>query len=84
MIVSLCLLLLGFTREIVGAFAGGDGGDTTRRLTIVVAVATIYAMDFAINASESCLLDRLAVSGRFTDRWTLSIYSHVVFKEPDC
>ncbi|KAL7900013.1 major facilitator superfamily domain-containing protein [Trichoderma sp. SZMC 28014] len=53
-IVSLCLLVLGFTREIVGAFMGGDGGDATRRLTIVVAVAAIYAVDFAINAIMSC------------------------------
>lgn len=55
-IVSLCLLVLGFTREIVGAFVGGDGGDTTRRFTVVLAVVAIYALDFAINASESCLL----------------------------
>lgn len=58
-IVSASLLVLGFTREVVGAFVGGDGGDTTRRFTIVLAVVAIYAVDFAINASESCLLDCL-------------------------
>jgi solute carrier family 45 protein 1/2/4 len=51
-IVSACLLVLGFTREIVGAFVGGDGGDATRRFTIVLAVVSIYAVDFAINMSE--------------------------------
>ncbi|KAL7925044.1 major facilitator superfamily domain-containing protein [Trichoderma austrokoningii] len=49
-IVSACLLVLGFTREIVG----GDGGDATRRFTVVLAVVAIYAMDFAINAIMSC------------------------------
>ncbi|EHK50020.1 uncharacterized protein TrAtP1_007896 [Trichoderma atroviride] len=53
-IVSACLLVLGFTREIVGAFVGGDGGDTTRRFTVVLAVVAIYAVDFAINAIMSC------------------------------
>ncbi|PON23953.1 hypothetical protein TGAM01_v207281 [Trichoderma gamsii] len=53
-IVSASLLVLGFTREVVGAFVGGDGGDTTRRFTIVLAVVAIYAVDFAINAIMSC------------------------------
>jgi hypothetical protein len=85
-IVSACLLVLGFTREIVGALMGGDGvgDDGTRRLTIVVAVAAIYAVDFAINASESRLLDCLVACGLFADGWTLSIYSHVVCEESDC
>ncbi|KAM0260487.1 hypothetical protein ACHAQJ_002720 [Trichoderma viride] len=54
-IVSACLLVLGFTREIVGLFVGDDvGSDSVRRFTIVLAVAAIYAVDFAINAIMSC------------------------------
>lgn len=49
-IVSACLLVLGFTRDIVGLL-GDSGGDAARRATIVLAVAAIYAVDFAINAS---------------------------------
>lgn len=59
-VVSACLLVLGFTREIVGAFTVGSiDSDSTRRFTVILAVAAIYAVDFAINASESCLLDCL-------------------------
>ncbi len=51
-IVSACLLVLGFTREIVGGFMGAEAGsDATRRVTVVLAVAAIYAVDFAINMS---------------------------------
>lgn len=54
-IVSASLLVLGFTREIVAALGGGDGKDAaTMRATVVLAVAAIYAVDFAINASMSC------------------------------
>ena len=47
-VVALCLLVLGFTREIVGLFEGDD--DKARKPTIVLAVLAIYAVDFAINA----------------------------------
>lgn len=51
-IVSACLLVLGFTREIVGFLGGGEAGsDAARRVTVVLAVAAIYAVDFAINMS---------------------------------
>ncbi|KAH6608731.1 hypothetical protein Trco_002077 [Trichoderma cornu-damae] len=55
-IVSACLLVLGFTREIVGAVVddGDDDDDAVRRLTIALAVVAIYAVDFAINAIMSC------------------------------
>lgn len=52
-IVSACLLVLGFTREIVGGFMGAEAGsDAARRVTVVLAVAAIYAVDFAINMSK--------------------------------
>ncbi|PNP41426.1 hypothetical protein TGAMA5MH_06753 [Trichoderma gamsii] len=54
-VVSACLLVLGFTREIVGAFTVGSiDSDSTRRFTVILAVAAIYAVDFAINAIMSC------------------------------
>lgn len=51
-IVTACLLILGFTREIVGLFVHDD--KAARMPTIVVAVLSIYALDFAINAVQSC------------------------------
>lgn len=47
-VVALCLLVLGFTREIVGIFEADD--NRARKPTIVLAVLAIYAVDFAINA----------------------------------
>jgi solute carrier family 45 protein 1/2/4 len=53
--VAVCLLILGFTREIVGWFLGSSNDDEgAKRPTIVVAVLAIYAVDFAINAVMSC------------------------------
>lgn len=47
-IVALCLLTLGFTREIVALFVSDE--ETAKTLTIVVAILSIYAVDFSINA----------------------------------
>ena len=50
-IVVICLLILGWTRELVDLL---DGDAASRpRWTIVVAIASIYAIDFAINAVQS-------------------------------
>lgn len=49
-IVALCLLVLGFTREIVGWVISDD--EAAKRPTIVLAVLAIYAVDFAINAGR--------------------------------
>lgn len=49
-IVALCLIVLGFTREIVGIVESDD--DKARKPTIVLAVLAIYAVDFAINVGE--------------------------------
>lgn len=51
-IVTLCLIVLGFTREIVGLVEADD--EKARRPTVVLAVFAIYAVDFAINAVMSC------------------------------
>ncbi|TKA60499.1 hypothetical protein B0A49_07673 [Cryomyces minteri] len=51
LIVSACLLVLGWTKEIVGMFVTDT--DTKRTATVVLAVLSIYAVDFAINAVQS-------------------------------
>jgi solute carrier family 45, member 1/2/4 len=47
-IVAFSLLTLGFTKEIVGIFIPDE--EKSRTLVIVLAVLSIYAVDFAINA----------------------------------
>ena len=49
-VVAACLLVLGWTKEIVGHFV--PEGDFRKTCTIILAVLTIYAVDFAINAGE--------------------------------
>lgn len=49
-VVAACLLILGFTKEIVGVFIPDE--ETARTPTIVVAVLAIYAVDFSINAGS--------------------------------
>lgn len=50
LLVAACLLVLGWTKELVGHFV--EEGETRRTVTIAVAVLSIYAVDFAINAGE--------------------------------
>ncbi|KAL2199789.1 major facilitator superfamily domain-containing protein [Corynascus similis CBS 632.67] len=51
-IVALSLLTLGFTKEIVSAFVSDPG--TAGVLTIMMAVLSLYCVDFSINAVMSC------------------------------
>ncbi|RDL34703.1 MFS general substrate transporter [Venustampulla echinocandica] len=51
-VVGLCLLVLGWAKEIVGYFV--EEGEFKKECTIVVAVLAIYAVDFAINAVQAC------------------------------
>lgn len=51
-IVTACLLVLGWTKEIVGHFV--EEGEFRRTCTIILAVLSIYAVDFAINAVQAC------------------------------
>ncbi|CEI64798.1 hypothetical protein FVEN_g3301 [Fusarium venenatum] len=51
-IVAISLLILGFTREIIGYFITDE--EASKRPTIVLAVLAIYVVDFAINAVMSC------------------------------
>ena len=47
LVVALCLILLGWTSEIVGMFV--KDADKVQGVTIALAVLSIYAVDFAIN-----------------------------------
>jgi solute carrier family 45 protein 1/2/4 len=47
-LVAACLLVLGWTKEVVGLFV--EDGEYKKSCTVVVAVLAIYAVDFAINA----------------------------------
>lgn len=51
LVVGVCLLVLGWTKEIVGMFV--EEGEFQKTCTIVVAVLSIYGIDFAINAGKS-------------------------------
>ncbi|KAF2158111.1 hypothetical protein K461DRAFT_264901 [Myriangium duriaei CBS 260.36] len=51
LVVAVLLLVLGWTAEIVGIFVADK--ELKRELTIVLAVVSIYALDFAINAVQS-------------------------------
>lgn len=51
-IVAIAMLVLGFTQEIVGIFVADK--EAARMPTIVLAVFSIYVVDFAINAVMSC------------------------------
>ncbi|KAL4960610.1 putative sucrose transporter [Aspergillus stella-maris] len=52
LIVTLCLLVLGWTAEIVAFFV--KDADKAPRFTIALAVLSIYAVDFAINVVQAC------------------------------
>jgi solute carrier family 45 protein 1/2/4 len=49
-IVAACLLVLGWTREIIEAFV--QPGEFAQNCMITLAVFAIYAVDFSINAGE--------------------------------
>lgn len=55
-IVAGCLFVLGWTKEIVGHFV--EEGEFRKTCTIVLAVLSIYAVDFAINAGKRHLCGR--------------------------
>jgi solute carrier family 45 protein 1/2/4 len=59
-IVALSLLTLGFTKEIVASFILDP--DTARVLTIMMAVLSLYSVDFSINAGEGTCTRTLAPS----------------------
>jgi len=61
-LVAACLILLGWAKEIVSYFVAE--GDFRKTCTVFVAVLSIYAVDFAINAGE--------LQGREPKAWPLT------------
>ena len=59
-IVAACLLVLGWTREIIEAFV--QPGEFAQNCMITLAVFAIYAVDFSINAGELDSNRRRAIS----------------------
>ena len=51
-LVALCLFVLGWTKEIVALFVSDV--ETAKTCTLALAILSIYAVDFAINAVQSC------------------------------
>lgn len=74
LITSVCLVLLGWTKEIVSIFLsdGADGKPDAykQQIIIVTAVLAIYGLDFAINAVQACcrsiIVDVLPISQQQT------------------
>ena len=54
-LVGALLLVLGWTKEIVGYFV--EEGEWKKSCTVFLAVLSIYAIDFAINAGKK-FMDR--------------------------
>ncbi|OJJ48605.1 hypothetical protein ASPZODRAFT_93450 [Penicilliopsis zonata CBS 506.65] len=53
-VVAACLLVLGWTTEIVGMFVSDPERVIAKKATIALAVLSIYAVDFAINVVQAC------------------------------
>lgn len=68
MLVAACLLTLGWAKDIVAFFLGSEAADGTA--SVLLAVFTIYALDFAINAVQwscrSIIIDTLPLSKQQT------------------
>ena len=62
-VVTLSLMLLGWTSEFVNVFFPASKIETRRELTVMLAVFSIYGVDFAINAvqalARSLIIDTL-------------------------
>lgn len=66
-IVALCLLVLAWARDIVGLFVSDP--DIKRHGTIVLAVLSIYGIDFAINAGKPDVPSMLRRSQPLLEQW---------------
>ncbi|KAJ4272059.1 hypothetical protein NW762_000769 [Fusarium torreyae] len=82
-VVAISLLVLGFTREIVGLMVTDE--EAAKRPTIVLAVLAIYVVDFAINAVMSCskslIVDTLPIDKQQTGAaWSsrMSAIGHMI------
>ncbi|KAF2668981.1 MFS general substrate transporter [Microthyrium microscopicum] len=53
-VVAACLLLLGWTAEVVAHLMPSASVNIRREATIALAVVAIYGVDFAVNAVQAC------------------------------
>ncbi|KAF9769030.1 hypothetical protein IL306_013615 [Fusarium sp. DS 682] len=73
-VVAVSLLILGFTREIVGFVVTDD--EAAKRPTIVLAVLAIYVVDFAINAVDTLPIDKQQTGAAWSSR--MSAIGHMI------
>lgn len=59
-IVAICLLVLGFTRELTEIFSSND--NTIKGLTTGLAVLAIYMLNFAVNMGMSARFERVKLA----------------------
>ncbi|KAI9314892.1 hypothetical protein BX666DRAFT_2029136 [Dichotomocladium elegans] len=52
-VVIWSLFVIGWTREITSLFTGSEDGDTFKTVSITIAIASIYILDFSINCVDS-------------------------------
>ncbi|KAI9478167.1 MAG: major facilitator superfamily domain-containing protein [Benjaminiella poitrasii] len=52
-VVVLSLLIIGWTREITWLFTRQEEGDTFKTVSIIIAIASIYTLDFSINCVQA-------------------------------
>ncbi|KAI9266216.1 general alpha-glucoside permease [Helicostylum pulchrum] len=65
-VMVLSLLAIGWTREITWFFTRAESGDTFKTVSLIVAIASIYVLDFSVNCVQaSCralIVDSLPTS----------------------
>ncbi len=63
-LTAMCLVTLGWAKEIAAYFV--EEGESRKTWRIVVAVLSIYGIDFAVNAVQACcralIVDTLPIS----------------------
>lgn len=51
-IVVFSLLCIGWTREITWFFTRAESGDTFKTVSIIIAIGSIYILDFSVNCGK--------------------------------
>lgn len=54
-IVILSLLIIGWTREITQLITSTDSGNVFKTVSIVIAIVSIYVLDFSVNCGKSII-----------------------------
>lgn len=51
--VIVSLLVIGWTREITALFTQSEQGDTFKTVSIIIAISSIYVLDFSVNCVQA-------------------------------